>query len=344
MAIDSTTLRSRRAILTGGLVAAVAGTLGRSPVALATDPNDVVLGGFNTATTVTRIANTAGAGSAIEAEATGAGTGIFATSPSGYGVWATSDSSAGVYAGSNSHNGVEGSSSSGHGVSGYSNSTTQASTVGWAPYNTGVQGYCGPNNTTPVSPADTGVYGSADMDATSVGVRGRSPAGSGVIGSSTSGFGTQGISASGTGVYGQSDTNNAIYGFNTTSGAAILGYGQNGEGLRGHTTGASAAAIVGHAYTSTTGVAGISGPGGDPALPLNTGFYGTATGGAMAAGVRGESTTGRGGVFKGNVAQLRLFPSTATTHPTSGALGDLFLDKNKRLWFCKGGTAWKQLA
>ena len=28
----------------------------------------------------------------------------------------------------------------------------------------------------------------------------------------------------------------------------------------------------------------------------------------------------------------------------SGAIGDLFVDRGGRLWFCKGGTTWKQLA
>jgi hypothetical protein len=61
-------------------------------------------------------------------------------------------------------------------------------------------------------------------------------------------------------------------------------------------------------------------------------------------GVRGESTHGRGGLFKGKKAQLRLQPSTANSHPSSGAMGDLFVDKHGRLWFCKGGTTWRQLA
>ena len=43
-------------------------------------------------------------------------------------------------------------------------------------------------------------------------------------------------------------------------------------------------------------------------------------------------------------AGCRYCPSTAATHPTSGALGDLFLDKNKRLWFCKGGSTSEQIA
>jgi hypothetical protein len=52
----------------------------------------------------------------------------------------------------------------------------------------------------------------------------------------------------------------------------------------------------------------------------------------------------RGGLFAGKVAQVRLLPSSSASHPSSGSLGDLFLDKGGRLWFCKGGTTWKQLA
>ncbi len=85
-----------------------------------------------------------------------------------------------------------------------------------------------------------------------------------------------------------------------------------------------------------TGVLGFSGSepnqlAPDP-LPL-TGVYGLATG-----------TGSRGGVFGGKAAQVRLQPSGAATHPTSGDAGDLFVDKSHRLWFCKGGTTWKQLA
>jgi hypothetical protein len=42
-------------------------------------------------------------------------------------------------------------------------------------------------------------------------------------------------------------------------------------------------------------------------------------------------------------AQVQLLASAATTHPSSGLRGELFVDKSGRLWFCKGTTTWKQL-
>jgi hypothetical protein len=54
--------------------------------------------------------------------------------------------------------------------------------------------------------------------------------------------------------------------------------------------------------------------------------------------------SGRGTVLIGETAPARLAPGTLSTHPASGATGDLYLDKSARLWFCKGGTTWKQLA
>ncbi len=52
---------------------------------------------------------------------------------------------------------------------------------------------------------------------------------------------------------------------------------------------------------------------------------------------------GRGALFRGGAAQVRLEAASASTHPSSGQLGDLFLDKAGRLWLCKGGVAWVQL-
>jgi hypothetical protein len=60
-------------------------------------------------------------------------------------------------------------------------------------------------------------------------------------------------------------------------------------------------------------------------------------------------TQGRGSQFTGGVAQTRLVPGTAATHPTTGKTGDLYVDSAVRLWFCTkasaGSTAavWKQI-
>ncbi|BEP16189.1 hypothetical protein acdb102_45000 [Acidothermaceae bacterium B102] len=59
---------------------------------------------------------------------------------------------------------------------------------------------------------------------------------------------------------------------------------------------------------------------------------------------------GRGAQFTGGVAALRMVPTTAATHPTTGKVGDFSVDASARLWYCQkastGSTAatWKQLA
>lgn len=66
---------------------------------------------------------------------------------------------------------------------------------------------------------------------------------------------------------------------------------------------------------------------------------------ATAAAVTGRAgARGRGGSFGGGAAAVTLLPSAAATHPTTGRAGDLTVDSSNRLWFCKGGTAWSQLA
>jgi len=59
--------------------------------------------------------------------------------------------------------------------------------------------------------------------------------------------------------------------------------------------------------------------------------------------VYGHADDGRGGVFSGDTAQIQLQAPSASSHPASGALGDLFVDNHKRLWFCKGGATWVRL-
>jgi hypothetical protein len=55
-----------------------------------------------------------------------------------------------------------------------------------------------------------------------------------------------------------------------------------------------------------------------------------------------RSSEDRGAVLGGKTAPLRLLPRAG--RPASGDAGDLFVDKQNRLWFCKGGTNWIRLA
>jgi hypothetical protein len=128
-------------------------------------------------------------------------------------------------------------------------------------------------------------------------------------------------SAQGRGVIGSTDS---ATGGTGTWGESIA---PDGVGVRGYAWDGSAAS--GH---FGTGVIGSSGSHATPPHPLaNT-------------GVMGVGVHGRGGVFQGDLAQVRLVASTASTHPVSGTRGDLFLDRSGRLWFCKTGSTWKQLA
>jgi hypothetical protein len=120
------------------------------------------------------------------------------------------------------------------------------------------------------------------------------------------------------------------------NGPAVIGnnYATTGaaHGVQGLTDSPKGWATLGWARARGTALIGVSAPDFPTnQVPPNTGVY-------------GHATQGRGGVFRGTTAQVRLIPSTAATHPAAGALGDLFLDKNKRLWFCKGGSTWKQIA
>lgn len=70
--------------------------------------------------------------------------------------------------------------------------------------------------------------------------------------------------------------------------------------------------------------------------------HGQTTG--FGAGLEGVSALGAGGRFSGKTAAIQLVPSSAASHPASGVAGQLFVDRSNRLWFCKGGTNWHQLA
>jgi hypothetical protein len=62
------------------------------------------------------------------------------------------------------------------------------------------------------------------------------------------------------------------------------------------------------------------------------------------AGLEALSAKGVGGRFEGKTAQVQLVPSSDSSHPSSGAPGQLFVDSGNRLWFCRGGSSWQQLA
>jgi hypothetical protein len=131
-------------------------------------------------------------------------------------------------------------------------------------------------------------------------------------------------------VLGASNSGTNSTGINTAGVAAFKGFSDTSYGLVGESqsgTGVSAGSLSGTALSagSETGV----------------GIYGTSGSGP---GVIGRSDVGRGGIFRGKQAQVRLDPSTASSHPHSGSRGDLFVDKSGRLWFCKGGTTWTKLA
>jgi hypothetical protein len=59
---------------------------------------------------------------------------------------------------------------------------------------------------------------------------------------------------------------------------------------------------------------------------------------------------GRGGQFQGGAAAVRLVPATASTHPTTGKVGDVFVDSAARIWFCthassgSSSATWRQVA
>jgi len=61
-------------------------------------------------------------------------------------------------------------------------------------------------------------------------------------------------------------------------------------------------------------------------------------------GLEAVSAKGVGASFQGKAAQIELVPSSDAFHPASGTGGQLFVDSARRLWFCRGGTQWQQLA
>ena len=160
--------------------------------------------------------------------------------------------------------------------------------------------------------------------------------------------------------------------FGVVEGPSSIGHGVRAEAEgSGHALYGVKISDVGHCllaehnsttsfYAAVSGVTKGSGPGlhgrgegsgngvwGQVTDPTHTqsAVFGTTEG--TGAAIHGVSSLGRGGVFWGKKAQVRLLASTATTKPLKGLRGDLFVDSSGRLWYCKTGnslTGWKQLA
>ena len=204
------------------------------------------------------------------------------------------------------------------------------------------------------SGAFIGVYGQGDRGVNAQGVStGVFAVATGANGSGLFADGDTAIFAIGTtkGIYGvtQSTAANAfaIHGelssTKAASGSAAV-RGQNDGAAPGGVGvwGSHAGAGIGGMFTSESGAG--TGVLGQALSPSGTGnaVQGQAFG--LGAGVRADSAFGCGAILSGKSAQLQLIPSSSSNHPSTGSAGDLFLDKARRLWLCKGGKVWKRLA
>ena len=165
---------------------------------------------------------------------------------------------------------------------------------------------------------------------------------------------------------------NSVYGFKhpNVPGDAVVGWARSGSGAFGlsdtgvgvKAQGGRAALLLvprggsgpppgsvhdqGELATDTKGglwlctARGDSGDGGVPTWVRVVTSGDNQLGGAT---VRLRSTGDRAARFESPVAQVQLAPADRG-RPSSGKAGDLFVDKNHNLWFCKGGKRWAQLA
>ncbi len=139
------------------------------------------------------------------------------------------------------------------------------------------------------------------------------------VSSASEGVGVRGHASTGTGIQGSSTKGNGVEGTALGTGFGVRAVGDGNAGV----------------YATSENGIGVDAEGG------TTGVYGFSR---HHIGVHGLSINGRGGLFTGGPAQIRLEPSPNKTHPQKGLAGDLFVDSHNRLWFCKGGLSWHQLA
>lgn len=228
MAIDSTTPRSRRAMLAAGLGAlgaTVATAIGRPTVTRAANGDNLVVGQGNTATLATSLQNSANGTGLIVVSGTDAvspaakigvygyanqdanARAIYGKSLVGTGVWGNSDTGRGLFGRSTAGTGVSAQSDTGRAVYGTTAAPDKSALLG---HNTsggsaGVQGYSGAG-LAPAPEPETGVEGVSNASSAANGVHGLSQVGAGVWGATDSGVGVVGTSGTGgVGVYGAGD-------------------------------------------------------------------------------------------------------------------------------------------
>src|SRR5207237_360163 len=140
----------------------------------------------------------------------------------------------------------------------------------------------------------------------------------GVIGFTNIGYGTAGRSTEGPGVSGGSE-NGAGVEAESIHGPAVEAISRDGIGV---------VAAGGQAPLFL-----VPAEGAPPGAP-NSGAHRQGEGGVGGSG-------GRGVQASGGAAQLRLVPASSPGHPSSGQMGDLFLDSTGTLFLCHGGTTWQ---
>lgn len=167
-------------------------------------------------------------------------------------------------------------------------------------------------------------------------------------------------------VKGQNDSTNGrgigVWGNHNGSGWGLYGTSSNGIGVNAVCDqGTGLAAAGGTAVIASGDSLGVVASGGNAVVAEGLGTSGIgvnatadssspavlAANASTGSGLRATSQLGRGGIFAGGAAQIKLLPGSRSTHPSSGQRGDLYADSKGRLWFCKtGGTtaAWQQIA
>jgi hypothetical protein len=272
-----------------------------------------------------------------------------------------------------------------NGLNAYPGSVLQAALFGHAHVNsfvTGVAGYSnrGGDGVWGVSENPGGQLGKGVYGRGSPGVQGECPgdAGAAAPGPGVTGNGNPGVwgaaIATGTGARGTIDGTINSLGKNVpASGIGVLAEASGlvggppaansialsatnaGKGTGVKATSASGTPIVGvitNAANAAPAVNGTTNGSGPAVRGTQSGGTGSALYGQISSAknvspaVRGAgSSSGRGGMFSGGAAQLRLVPGASV--PASGQTGDLFVDSAGHLHYCKAGgstATWVKLA